>query len=91
MYGKTKEETYQKNKAFMLAPERWPFTGSLIERIYLKRYNTQEHSSDMAQLAFAAGQWSFIRDDHFEPEPSTMRTGGPELIEKILEEGWVVD
>jgi hypothetical protein len=90
MYGKTKEETYQLNKAFMLKPDQWPFTGSLVERIYLKR-NNQEHFSDLAQLTFADGQWSFVRDDSIDPDLSTLRSGGPELIEEILKEGWVVD
>jgi hypothetical protein len=91
MYGKTKEETYQLNKAFMLDPDQWPCTGCLVERIYLKRHNAEKHSSDMAQLTFADGQWSFVRDDHIDPDLSTLRSGGPELIEEILQEGWVVD
>jgi hypothetical protein len=91
MYGRTKEETYQINKAFMLNPGRWPFTGSLTERIYLKRHNAEKHSSDMAQLVFSGGKWTFVRDDQIDPDLSTLRSGGPELIEEILQEGWVVD
>jgi hypothetical protein len=91
MYGKTKEETYQINKAFMLAPDQWPFTGSSVDRIYLKRHNAEKHFSDLAQLVFSGGKWNFVRDDNIEPDLSTVRTGGPELIEEILQEGWVVD
>jgi hypothetical protein len=87
MRGKTKEETYQKNKAFMLNPDRWPLTGSLADRIYLKRYNAAERRHDLAQLVHLNGQWSFCWDENSGP----IRTGGPELIEEILQERWVVD
>jgi hypothetical protein len=99
MYGKNKEETYQINKAFMLNPDRWPFTGSLTERIYLKRYSAEEHRHDTGQLAYLDGQWSFCQEtwDNVqlgrvkELDPLSIKSGGPELIEKILQEGWVVD
>jgi hypothetical protein len=87
MYGKTKEETYQINKAFMLAPDRWPVTSSVIDRIYLKRYSSEERRHDLGQLIYLDGQWSFYRDDNGD----LIKTGGPELIEEILQEGWVVD
>jgi hypothetical protein len=95
MYGKNEEETYRINKAFMLNPDQWPFTNSLTERIYLKRYSTEEHRHDLGQLAYLDGQWSFcqdIWDDRFpDARLNHVRTGGPELIEEILKEGWVVD
>jgi hypothetical protein len=95
MYGKTKEETYQINKAFMLNPDQWPFTGSVTDRIYLKRYNLEEHLHDLGQLVYTGSQWGFcqdIWDDRFpDARLNHVRTGGPELIEAILQEGWVVD
>lgn len=78
------------DKEFMLNPDRWPETSFWSKRIYLKRGPGID--CDFAQLAFLKDRWGFCKETApFEPDLTTVEWGGPELIDRIIKEGWIVD
>jgi hypothetical protein len=77
------------DREFMLHPEKWPKTF-LTKKIFLKK--TSGVNGPFSILVYLNGRWGFcLETAPFEPDISTARWGGPELVEEIIADGWLVD
>jgi hypothetical protein len=77
---------------FMLHPDRWAEGKHTFwcKKIFLKRGSHPNY--EFAQLAFLKGRYGFCQEKSpFEADLSTVRWGGPELVDEILKDRWEVD
>ena len=68
----------------MSHPQSWP----QADRLFLKQYVSRHASVDFAILYSVEGEYdfSFVPDNG---QPS--RAGGIEMLERLVQEGWLVD
>jgi hypothetical protein len=77
------------HRQFMLDPGQWPENSFWSKKIYLKR---GEFPQDLAQLVYLDGRWGFCEESApFQADLSTAKWGGPELVDEVINAGWIVD
>lgn len=83
-----------RDREFLLHPEQWPLSSTGFPRTYLKRSIQAQGAIpwELGQIAFCNGKYAFVPEtEAFNPDMERLRSGGVELIDQILKEGWLVD